>query len=95
MDYGGGDKYVGEWRRGKEHGAGQLYKKGVATVVTCYNGVLGLVNERAKAGLYTGEDGKSADGIFITNVYDENKVRLLKIASSGQQNRLIIKFYQT
>ena len=54
MDYGGGDKYVGEWRRGKEHGAGQLYKKGVATVVTYYNGVLGLVNERAKAGLYTG-----------------------------------------
>ena len=40
MDYGGGDKYVGEWRRGKEHGAGQLYKKGVATVATYYNGVL-------------------------------------------------------
>ena len=40
MDYGGGDKYVGEWRRGKEHGAGQLYKKGVATAATYYNGVL-------------------------------------------------------
>ena len=56
--------------------------------------VLGLVNERAKASLYTGEDGKSADGISITNVYDKNKVRLLKITSSGQQNRLVITFYQ-
>ena len=40
MDYGGGDKYVGAWRQGREHGAGQLYKKGVATAVTYSNGVL-------------------------------------------------------
>jgi len=40
MDYGGGDRYVGQWHRGREHGAGQLYKKGVATAVTYSNGVL-------------------------------------------------------
>ncbi len=40
MDYGGGDKYVGTWHRGREHGTGQLYKKGVATAVAYYNGVL-------------------------------------------------------
>lgn len=40
MDYGGGDKYTGTWQKGKEDGAGTLYKKGVATKVFYREGVL-------------------------------------------------------
>lgn len=40
MDYGGGDKYTGGWHKGKEEGAGTLYKKGVATAVFYRGGVL-------------------------------------------------------
>ncbi|GAA4036941.1 hypothetical protein GCM10022409_22310 [Hymenobacter glaciei] len=58
------------------------------------NDVLGLVNERAKAGQYTGDDGKTDDGSSITNVYGKNNVRLLKIMFSGKEDRLVLTFYQ-
>ncbi len=45
MDYGGGDKFVGNFTNGQEDGKGQLFKKNVPANVTYINGKAKVIKE--------------------------------------------------
>lgn len=51
MDYGGGDKFVGNFTNGQEDGDGQLYKKNIPQAVTYVNGKVKVRVVQTKIGV--------------------------------------------
>ncbi len=70
MDYGGGDKYTGGWHKGKEDGAGVLYKKGVAMSAFYNNGVLQTAARKAESVGGNGDWKEKVPGCIAGDCYE-------------------------